>query len=197
MVREKNYEEVIFNGEPEHIAETLKLQVLDLISSLKSVPNTYVVISPVIPSNIAKWNQIRLSQGKTYILKHTEKYNKWQVQLQETVIIANKYITEINITNNLITPRIQRPVMMSRKLKAHQTKNSYKFSYILFSDGVHPNLHLKNKIAEILAKSITENYNTIKHTSEKQPHTRSPQSYRKRSSKNLDSDNEESSTKRS
>ena len=76
MIKDKNYEEVIFIDSPDIVADRLKTQILDLISTLKTVPNTYIVVAPVLPTNISKWNHTRLSQGKTQTLKHTPSYNQ-------------------------------------------------------------------------------------------------------------------------
>jgi hypothetical protein len=171
MQRSRNYEEVILSGSTEEIVDNVSSEFLNLAYTLESVPNTYVLISTVIPSNIAKWNFTRFDQSKTQSLQYTKEYDNWQKQLHDIFIQTNKFIEEINISKGLFTPRIHRLVVLSRKLKEGQTRNSYKFSYLHLEDGVHPNQHFQNKIAIELALSLERN---IKALSKIPPRTPTP-----------------------
>jgi hypothetical protein len=149
-ISDKNnqYEEVIFREQPEIAAQRvirLYHRLIDRITTL----NASVIICPIIPSSIKKWNFTRLHQKKTLYLEFPNYYSTWQTNLQMSITLANKQITEINRLNNLCTPFITRPV-----IKAIAADTKYKFSYFHLPDGVHLDYQLSQKVIKKLEPAL-------------------------------------------
>jgi hypothetical protein len=149
--RSKNYQEVIFEEEPEEAANRiirLLYNLCDRINSQGPIP----ILCPVIPSDLEKWNFTRLRQHKTKYLIFKNKYHEMQENLQLATTLINKQIIRYNEENSLRTPFIHRPI-----IKHLKSKSKFRFTFINFPDGVHPNHHLALKWVEKLYTAFSQN----------------------------------------
>ena len=151
MERKGNYQEVTFwettqeachrvLGEIEHAAEIIK--------------NTgaKVCFATIIPGNIEKWNLTRLTQKKTNTLKYKHHYERWQENLNQAITKCNQQIVEINIQNNMQTPRTHQTVVSIRK------SGKYRFQFgKLSKDGIHATPKTNEQVSKEICKSITKN----------------------------------------
>ena len=142
--RRANYQEVIFTETPETVRDRVMRDIHRLSDMVHSF-NCIVVFSPIVPSNIEKWNKVRLSQSKTVKLLHVQHYSEMQKKLHSTILDLNREIVAINVSNNVSTPFLTSEIITCYKRKraagTNQNHNSsYKFSYQCMPDGVHVNI---------------------------------------------------------
>lgn len=146
-----HYEEVIFEEDPEDAADRIIRLLYSLCDSINS-QGPIPILCPVIPSDIEKWNNTRLHQKKTRYLLHGHKYKKMQDNLQLAITLINKQIISYNENNSLKTPFIHRPI-----IKHITSKTKFRFTFINFPDGVHPNHILTQKWADKLKTAFIAN----------------------------------------
>lgn len=162
-IKSQHYQEVIYQGEPDEIRDTIMRKIHNIVDLVHS-HSCKIVISPIVPSNIAKWNHTRLRQRKTLSLRHTHNYENMQRQIHSTVVSINKEIIELNNRMDMKTPFINKEVITSyRRRKTCITE--YNYSYLHFPDGVH----CDDKVGEIWAKKIVTAITGIKLVEPKKP----------------------------
>ena len=153
------YEEVIMEGNAKTNTERIMKEITTMYDKI-SRTGAKIIICPIVPSNISKWNYTRLTQHKTLSLKQFGLYPEMQHTLHQTVTQVNKEVTILNSSHNLRTPFINRSVITSFKVTENQTPK-YKFSYNNFQDGVHPNRLLAQIWCDKLSESISKNFKQI------------------------------------
>ena len=157
--RRTHYEEVIFLENPDTAATRVLQEFFHLTDKVNSM-GAKVILCPVIPSCITKWNNSRLHQKKTSYLAHSENYISMQKNLHLAVTSINKEIVTFNNSNKLATPFIDRPII---KTYTRNNETKYKFTYNHLPDGVHPDREIAITWKNKLITAITQN-RTIKET---------------------------------
>ena len=160
-IKSEHYQEVIFQGEPDNIKDIIMSKLHNIIDLVHS-HNCKLVICPIVPSNISKWNYTRLRQRKTLSLKYTQDYETMQRQIHNTIVSINKEITELNKIHDMKTPFINKEVITTFKRRKSPI-TEYNYSYIHFPDGVH----CDERVGEIWAKKIVSAITGIKFTAPK------------------------------
>lgn len=146
---ERNYEEVVFfNNNTAFNFKTLMYGIQSRFNSINCTP-----IFCTLPTiNIKTWNNIRLTQHKTYILHYTHKYYHMQVQLNKVIKKINSFIISYNHENEMKTPHLHSTI----NRWCSRTK-TMRYLYHKFVDGVHPSPELKAKWSHILQSAISNN----------------------------------------
>ena len=105
--RDSNYEESFFDLDKsvDQIFDDIACKIQHVDEDLKQL-GCKVVFCTICTMNFDKWNQCRLDQGKTSLLKFKDKYGVMQERLNNLLIMLNQFITELNISNGLSTPFI-------------------------------------------------------------------------------------------
>ena len=144
------YEEVTFTDIPEQKIKQVKQNFLDLTECIKK-DGCKVCICTVPPMHLEKWNHHRLILRNTSRLIHKEKYSRMQNDLEKSIIRINKYIIELNISNQMITPFISDTILK-------KTKKGLKRLYSKFPDGLHPGDDTYAKWGELISARIDLNF---------------------------------------
>ena len=149
--RKGNYQEVTFWETPQTASQRVLGEIENAADMIKNT-EAQVCFATIIPGNIDSWDTIRLTPKKTNTLKFRNHYHSWQENLNETVIKCNQSIVEINIQNNMQTPRTHQTVVSIRK------KGKYRFQFNkLAKDGVHATPRTNELVSRELSKAITKN----------------------------------------
>ena len=128
LLREGNYEEVIFESEN---VEKTKNEILALNSSILN-QGALPVFCTIVTMNLKAWNELRLRQRKTNTLQFTDNYENMQKELESAIMVLNEFIVEINLRNRVATPLIHTSVYRRKHGKTYAL-------YKNLSDGCHPN----------------------------------------------------------
>ena len=123
------YQEVIFKGPVEDAVEAMKTTIREAAHSIQAA-GAVPVFSTIAPSQLERWNQVRLEQHKTTHLLHFQHYREMQLELLQTTIYVNRFIHELNNQNGVVTPALAKKIIYSRRSK-------YRFRHKLLVDGVH------------------------------------------------------------
>ena len=142
------YEESWLNLDVDHVSN-MKNLILDTESKIKKHGGK-VVFSTIAASSFRDWNNHRLMIHKTKYLVYEENYPEMQEKLHEILRETNKFITELNCRNNMITPFLHTYV---HKKKGDKIK--YIFSKLV--DGVHPSEDLGCKWFQYMERIILGN----------------------------------------
>ncbi|CAG2195383.1 unnamed protein product [Mytilus edulis] len=142
------YEESWLDLEVDHVSK-MKDIISDTERRIKEFGGK-VVFTTITTSSFRDWNSHRLRINKTKYLLYEEEYPKMQEKLHEILREINKFITELNCRNNMITPFLHTYV---HKKKGDKIK--YIFSKLV--DGVHPSEDLGCKWFQYMERIILEN----------------------------------------
>ena len=151
-ISDHHYQEIIFNDSfPEAPTRIMPL----FTAASNTILNTGATpcFTTITPMHLQTWNTHRLNTHRTNYLLHHQHYDSMQSNLIKATAEINQHITEINITNNIQTPRLAQHTLY--KPGAHST--THRFRYHLLPDGVHLNNNLKQKWAQTLAETISIN----------------------------------------
>ena len=127
--KKRGYEESILQLDINHF-EKFKATVLSVEAIMNTI-NCKVVFATITTMSFSEWNNARLSQGKTSILKYSEKYPIMQNSLNTVLHSINNFITELNTRNQVLTPFLHSPVHKCRK-------GNIRYIYSKLVDGLHP-----------------------------------------------------------
>ena len=147
-----HYEEVIFNESP-HEAITRVQDLYRSVSEKVSKNRVKPCFATIPPMSLETWNSTRLKQHKTSFLIHHKHYDSMQENLIKSVIEINKFIINLNISNEMTTPYLASTILCNvpgKKMRVH---------YSRFSDGVHPKKELNTKWAKKIRNAIRDNRN--------------------------------------
>ena len=134
------YEEVIFRNSEDIVIKIIDKAAQDIIEK-----NAVPIFSTIVPCHISNWNYCRLHQHKTSHLLHFNSYHHMQENQLETITHINRYILHLNSINQVVTPKIAKPVFYKRG-------SAWRFRFGKLSDGVHP----KDKLRDIWVKIVEE-----------------------------------------
>lgn len=109
-------------------------------------------IATIYPMSIGDWNQTRLNQGRTSILRHADSYDEMQASLLLMVDMTNEAILTLNNTYGIKTPQLHKCLFHNR---GGNRKNSIKYN--LLTDGCHPSLKMIRDLTKSLRKTIALN----------------------------------------
>ena len=123
------YQEVIFKGEVEDAVDSMKSTIREAAFRVRAA-GAVPVFGTIVPSQLERWNQIRLEQHKTTHLLHFHRYREMQLGLLQATIYTNRFIHEINNQHGVVTPALAKKILFSRRSK-------YRFRHKLLVDGVH------------------------------------------------------------
>lgn len=149
------YEEVIFEGEPYKVSQKI-LRDIHHLADIIHLNNHKVVICPIVPSNIEKWNLCRLRQHHTHFLSYRNSYPDMQMKIHSTTLLINNEIVNFNAENSVTTPFIATLVIVTYKRNPSAIACN-KFQYKHLPDGVHFNPTIANRIVNKIVKSIKSN----------------------------------------
>ena len=124
--------------------------LLDLTETVKKL-NCKVCVCTVAPMDMGKWNEHRLKAKKTLLLSHQQEYPVMQNSLENAIITVNKYIIELNINNNMVTPFVADTVLTK---KGSRNKKHYE----KLPDGLHADDDLKEQWGKIIQARIDQNF---------------------------------------
>ena len=150
MTRDGAYEEVTIEGNQEIVFESMKSKIENLTSQVKSL-GCKPCVCTIAPMDIKKWNLHRLGCNRTSHLKFQDKYSDMQTTIEGALIKINKFIVELNMENNMVTPFTADAVMQK---KGSRVKKYYE----KLPDGLHPGEELKKKWGKMIADRIDTNF---------------------------------------
>ena len=146
---------MLFWEDPESAVPRLTEKIQESYDKI-AVKNATPIFCTIPPAHLETWNTKRKEQRKTHILKHTEKYPTMQQHLQDSLIKINKFINNMNMTNNSYTPKLADTVIRKKG-----RGKGYRLYFENLSDGVHATNNTTEKWAEIIVKAIMRNRYTI------------------------------------
>ena len=124
------YEEVFYCESPWETVQRLG-KLIDQISAHTLFYGAKPCFSTIIPCHLKTWNNIRLNQGKTNFLLHSNQYDHMQELLNQAIFEINRYIISTNESNNMATPFLAKTVVEHRGTKKPRV------FYNRLPDGVH------------------------------------------------------------
>jgi hypothetical protein len=147
----KKYEEVIFSKED---AGKNRQKIFDEIHKLSK--HTFMqyaapVFCPIISMNLKVWNEFRLATSKTCELRYKDQYQKMQEDLENEVVLFNKFIIHLNVDNGVVSPMFNNDFLHCRG------KGRVTPKYGELVDGCHPSGKLLLKFKKSLIKAIESN----------------------------------------
>ena len=107
------YEEVIHQGEPETLVDTVVTQIREGAERILATGTT-PVFTTVCPMDISIWNHHRLQCYKTSHLEYQHDYQDMQALHQQTVELLNHEINAINDSNGMRTPTVSKNVFQKK-----------------------------------------------------------------------------------
>ena len=134
VIRGKNYE-VIFNKTPQQALNRLKETILLAEKEISSEYNAKTCFATISPSSLRTWHHNCLQTNRTVELKHEQDYDLMQDNLIQATILMNKFIINLNESNNMPTPRLAKKIIKKSGTK-RKTPRVY---YAKMPDGVHLN----------------------------------------------------------
>jgi len=156
-LRHSRYEEVIFSKEDadknrEHLRAKIELLAKHIVEQYAAP-----IFCPIFPMNLKNWNEHRLAQKKTSELRFKEKYNQMQIQLENEVVLFNKFLIHLNVENNLLTP------MFNNDFLHNRGKGRVTARYNDLVDGCHPGGKLVLKFKKSFLKALEGNSKQFRH----------------------------------
>ena len=150
------YEEVIVD------IEEIELKRARMLEDLRKLTSTTInqygkpIFCPIIPMNISAWNHHRKSCNKTTKLEYQKDYAHMQKILENEVSKFNEIIIEINKSNNVVTPMINKDFLHNRG-KGRATP-----MYWELVDGCHPSKNITTKFRKSLKAAIRANRTNLR-----------------------------------
>lgn len=151
-ITDTHYQEIIFNDSYFH-TESTTIPIFQQCADIITTTNARPCFATITPMHIETWNNIRLQQNHTSYLLHHNQYESMQYNLNKATAAVNQRITELNIANNMQTPRLAQHCFY----KPQSRKLFPKFRHHLLPDGIHLSNDLKEKWTETLALTISVN----------------------------------------
>ena len=113
------------------------------------------------PASLEKWNNYRLSRGRTALLLHEERYLSMQEDLNTVISVVNGFICKLNSWNRMYTPYVATTVLRTKSSRNGQRILQH---HKLF-DGVHADDNLiiewTNKIEKAILKNRSGEYRDV------------------------------------
>lgn len=168
VLRDVNYEEVVFLEDIDHAVERVKSNI-DQAASFTANYNVTSVFSTIPPANIEIWNTTRYNQRKTNHLSYHSHYQEMNHNIVQALVQLNKYILQKNIENSASTPFVA-----STMVDNHPGYDRYgrryppRVHYSRLVDGVHPTEKLAKNWAKALTKAIKQNRGLLPHKAQQQ-----------------------------
>ena len=153
-VKEKgpHYQEVIFNESPEEATSRVSGIIANAEQAIKDM-GAVPCFSTIAPMSLRSWNNFCLDNHRTSHLLHFRHYPDMQDLLIEATIAINQYIFSVNISNNMMTPRLGETIL--HKQNSHK-KHRIRYGR-LDKDGVHLIDQTKYMWADIFLESSIKN----------------------------------------
>ena len=108
----------------------------------------------IAPASLEKWNQYRLSRGKTGLLLHEGRYPQMQEDLTTVLSKINGFICKLNIWNEMYTPYVAGTVVRT-KCPGGQMQRILQYHKLF--DGVHADDKTITEWADKMKKAILKN----------------------------------------
>ena len=150
--RRYQYHEVIFPESPEQATQRLIETLHNDEGRIKSL-GAKPCFATIAPMSISSWNNHCLDHHKTAHLIHHQQYEDMQDLLIQATIDINHHIIELNINNNMFTPKLGETIV--------HKQNSHKQHRIRYGrldkDGVHLTEQTNYMWANIFLESSKRN----------------------------------------
>lgn len=120
-----------------------------IVDGLQTI-GCHAIFATITTEHFEKWNDHRLSGGKTSLLKYRSLYAAMQTRLNSILTTLNQNITAINNVRGFATPQLHSYI--------HQRCDGrIRYKYTKLVDGVHPSNDISVKWCKHMRKIISEN----------------------------------------
>ena len=150
------YQECVFREEPGAPAARLT-SLLETTFRTISINHAKPILCTIPSSSIHNWNNTRLRQHKTALLKHCKQYPTMQENMIQSLLIINTNIIGINKSHGTYTPKLADAIITKSGGGGGGGGGNHRVHYSRLVDGVHPTQSVKEEWANMILQAIDKN----------------------------------------